>query len=51
MTTKTKNDRIDRCGSTLDLIHTDICGPLTPIALGVISILLFLLMISLDMDM
>ena len=24
----------DRCGSTLDLIHTDICGHLTPTALG-----------------
>ena len=23
------------CGGTLDLIHTDICGPLTPTALGV----------------
>ena len=27
-------EKIDRCGSTLDLIHTDICGPLTPTALG-----------------
>ncbi|RVW32450.1 Retrovirus-related Pol polyprotein from transposon TNT 1-94 [Vitis vinifera] len=34
MTAKTINEKIDRCGSTLDLIHTDICGPLTPIALG-----------------
>ncbi|RVW64514.1 Retrovirus-related Pol polyprotein from transposon TNT 1-94 [Vitis vinifera] len=34
MTSKTRNEKIDRCGSTLDLIHTDICGPLTPTALG-----------------
>ncbi|RVW29550.1 Retrovirus-related Pol polyprotein from transposon TNT 1-94 [Vitis vinifera] len=34
MTSKTKNEKIDRCGSTLDLIHTDICGHLTPTALG-----------------
>ena len=34
MTAKTKKEKIDRCGSTLDLIHTDICGPLSPIALG-----------------
>ena len=25
---------IDRCGSTLDLIHTNICGPLTITTLG-----------------
>ena len=29
MTVKTRNEKIDRCGSTLDLIHIDICGPLT----------------------
>ncbi|KAL6342702.1 hypothetical protein AAG906_013108 [Vitis piasezkii] len=34
MTTKTRNEKIDRYGSTLDLIHTDICGHLTPTALG-----------------
>ncbi|KAJ9689270.1 hypothetical protein PVL29_014779 [Vitis rotundifolia] len=34
MTAKTRKEKIDRCGSTLDLIHTDICGPLTPTALG-----------------
>ena len=34
MTTKTKYEKIDRCGSTLNFIHTDICGPLTPTALG-----------------
>ncbi|KAL6327918.1 hypothetical protein AAG906_027329 [Vitis piasezkii] len=34
MTAKTRNEKIDRCGSTLDFIHTDICGPLTPTALG-----------------
>ncbi|RVW59023.1 Retrovirus-related Pol polyprotein from transposon TNT 1-94 [Vitis vinifera] len=33
MTAKTRNEKIDRCGSTLNLIHTDICGPLTPTAL------------------
>ena len=43
-------EKIDRCGSTLDLIHTDICGPLTPTALGV-NISSLLLMISLDMVM
>ncbi|RVW81965.1 Retrovirus-related Pol polyprotein from transposon TNT 1-94 [Vitis vinifera] len=32
--TKTRKEKIDRCGSTLDLIHTDICGPLSPTALG-----------------
>ena len=32
MTTKTRKKKIDRCVSTLDLIH--ICGPLTPTALG-----------------
>ncbi|KAJ9675422.1 hypothetical protein PVL29_024372 [Vitis rotundifolia] len=30
----TKKEKVDRCGSTLDLIHTDICGPLTPTTLG-----------------
>ena len=34
MIAKTRKEKIDRCGSTLDLIHTDICSPLTPIALG-----------------
>ena len=34
MITKTIKKKIDRCGSTLDLIHTYICGPLTPTALG-----------------
>ena len=34
MTTKTRYEKIDRCGSTLDFIPTDICGPLTPTALG-----------------
>ncbi|RVW44372.1 Retrovirus-related Pol polyprotein from transposon TNT 1-94 [Vitis vinifera] len=34
MIAKTRNEKIDRHGSTLDLIHTDICGPLTPTALG-----------------
>ncbi|RVW21903.1 Retrovirus-related Pol polyprotein from transposon TNT 1-94 [Vitis vinifera] len=34
MTAKTRKEKIDRCGSTLDLIHTDICGPLSPTALG-----------------
>ena len=32
MTAKTRKEKIDRCVSTLDLIH--ICGPLTPTALG-----------------
>ena len=30
MTAKTRKEKIDRCGSILDLIHIDICGPLTP---------------------
>ena len=34
VTAKTRKEKIDRCGSILDLIHTDICGPLTPTALG-----------------
>ncbi|WKA12495.1 hypothetical protein VitviT2T_029871 [Vitis vinifera] len=34
MTAKTRNEKIDRCGSTLDLIYIDICGPLTPTTLG-----------------
>ena len=34
MTAKTRKEKIDRCGSTLNLIHTDICGHLTPTALG-----------------
>ncbi|RVX18724.1 Retrovirus-related Pol polyprotein from transposon TNT 1-94 [Vitis vinifera] len=34
MAARTKKEKIDRCGSTLDLIHIDICGPLTPTALG-----------------
>nr|CAN70467.1 hypothetical protein VITISV_026832 [Vitis vinifera] len=34
ITAKTRNEKIRRCGSTLDLIHRDICGPLTPTALG-----------------
>ncbi|RVW41020.1 Retrovirus-related Pol polyprotein from transposon TNT 1-94 [Vitis vinifera] len=34
MIAKTRNEKIDRCEDTLDLIHTDICGPLTPTALG-----------------
>ena len=33
MTAKNIKEKIDRCESTLDLIHTDICGPLTPTAL------------------
>ena len=34
MTVKTRNEKIDWCESTLDLIHIDICGPMTPTALG-----------------
>ncbi|KAL6335313.1 hypothetical protein AAG906_029555 [Vitis piasezkii] len=34
MIAKTKNEKVDKCGSTLDLIHIDICDPLTPTALG-----------------
>ncbi|RVW16023.1 Retrovirus-related Pol polyprotein from transposon TNT 1-94 [Vitis vinifera] len=34
MTAMTRKEKIDRCGGTLDLIHTDICGPLTPTTLG-----------------
>ncbi|KAJ9697292.1 hypothetical protein PVL29_009194 [Vitis rotundifolia] len=34
MTAKTRKEKVDKCGSTLNLIHTDICGPLTPTALG-----------------
>ncbi|RVW40751.1 Retrovirus-related Pol polyprotein from transposon TNT 1-94 [Vitis vinifera] len=34
MAAKTGKEKIDRCGGTLDLIHTDICGPLTPTTLG-----------------
>ncbi|RVW12961.1 Retrovirus-related Pol polyprotein from transposon TNT 1-94 [Vitis vinifera] len=34
MTAKTRKEKIDRCESILDLIHTDICGPLSPTALG-----------------
>ena len=34
MKAKTKNEKIDRYESTLNLIHTDICDPLTPTALG-----------------
>ncbi|RVW97122.1 Retrovirus-related Pol polyprotein from transposon TNT 1-94 [Vitis vinifera] len=34
MIVTTRNEKIDRCGDILDLIHTDICGPLTPTALG-----------------
>ncbi|WJZ84020.1 hypothetical protein VitviT2T_003651 [Vitis vinifera] len=34
MIAKTRKEKIDRCGSTLDLIHTDIYGPLTPTTLG-----------------
>ena len=34
MAAKTRKEKIDRCGCTLDLIHTDICGHLTPTALG-----------------
>uniref|UniRef100_F6GV72 Uncharacterized protein n=1 Tax=Vitis vinifera TaxID=29760 RepID=F6GV72_VITVI len=34
MTAKTRKEKIDRCGGILDLIHIDICGPLTPTALG-----------------
>ncbi|RVW36278.1 Retrovirus-related Pol polyprotein from transposon TNT 1-94 [Vitis vinifera] len=34
MIAKTRKKKIDRCGSTLDLIYIDICGPLTPTALG-----------------
>ena len=33
ITAKTIKEKIDRCGSTLDLIHTDICGPLKPTVL------------------
>ena len=34
MIAKTRKEKIDRCGGPLDLIHIDICGPLTPTALG-----------------
>ena len=34
MKAKTRNEKIDRYGSTLNLIHTDICDHLTPTALG-----------------
>ena len=34
MTAKTRKEKIDRCGGTLDLIHIDICCPLTPTTLG-----------------
>ena len=34
MTAKTRKEKIDRCGSTLNLIHTNICGHLTPTTLG-----------------
>ena len=34
MTAKTRKEKIDWCESTLDLIHIDICGPMTPTALG-----------------
>ena len=34
MKAKTRNEKIDRYGSTLDLIHIDICGPLTITTLG-----------------
>ena len=34
MTAKTRKEKIDWCESTLDLIHIDICGPMTPAVLG-----------------
>ena len=51
MIAKTRKEKIDSCQSTLDLIHTYICGPLTPTALGGYKYFVTLLMISLDMVM
>ena len=30
LTSKIRKDKMARCGDVLQLIHTDICGPLTP---------------------
>ena len=34
LTSKVQKDKITRYGDVLGLIHTDICGPFTPTALG-----------------
>ena len=34
MTTKVRNAKIDRCIELLEVIHTDICGSFTPLAMG-----------------
>ena len=34
LTSKVRKDKIARCGDVLELIHTVICGPFTPTALG-----------------
>ena len=34
LTTKVRNAKIDRCIELLRVVHIDICGPLTPLAMG-----------------
>ena len=34
LTAKVRKNKIDRCKDVLEIIHTDICGPLTPQAMG-----------------
>ena len=34
LTVKVRNAKIDRCTELLGVIHTDICGPFTPPAMG-----------------
>ena len=34
MTAKVRNATIDKCTELLGVIHTDICAPFTPLALG-----------------
>ena len=34
LTAKVRNAKIDRCTELLGVVHTDICGPLTPLAMG-----------------
>ena len=51
LTAKVRNVKIDKCTELLRVIHTDICGPFTPLAMVAINISSHSLMIILVMVM
>jgi len=50
LTTKVRNMGANTSDDVLELIHTDICGPITPLPWRDIGILSHLYMIILDLD-